>query len=309
MIEASNLSSTPSTNSTHKTYLERLLSRTRLLGHATCVGMDPVAKKIPGEGTIAVRIERFYVQMLEAMDKAGVHPAAVKPNIAYFEAHGLDCLRVLMRLVTECQERGILVILDAKRGDIGTTSEAYARAAFEVYGADAVTVAPYMGWDTVRPFIEVSQAQGIYVLVRTSNPSARDFQELWVQEGDKAPERLYRRVAAKLTEWNNGNIGAVVGATAPSELTELLAFWKGHGHDIPLLVPGIAVKGVSGGQGGDAHGVVHAIRKAGSNPLMHLITSSSGINYAYEKFPKLSAAEASVQALKDLIAELREAMV
>lgn len=304
-------SAVPSSSSeipAHTTYLQRLKARTSLLGHAVCVGMDPVAKKIPGEGGIALRIERFYMQMLEAMDKAGVHPAAVKPNIAYFEAHGLDCLSVLMRLITECQERGILVILDAKRGDIGTTSEAYARAAFEVYGADAVTVAPYMGWDTVRPFIEVSQAQGIYVLVRTSNPSARDFQELWVKDGDLAPERLYRRVAAKLVEWNNDNLGAVVGATVPSELTELLEFWKGHGQELPLLIPGIAVKGVSGGQGGDAHAVVQAMRKAGSDPLLHLITSSSGINYAYEKFPSLTPAQASVQALKDLITELREAM-
>src|SRR5690606_3354097 len=107
----------------------------------------------------------------------------VKPNSAFFEAHGLECLRVLSVLIRECQQRGILVVLDAKRGDIGTTSEAYARAAFESYGADAVTVAPYMGWDSVRPFLEVSQGQGIYILVRTSNPSARDFQELLVSDG------------------------------------------------------------------------------------------------------------------------------
>ncbi len=287
------------------TYLERLFLRTSTVGHAVCVGMDPVPRKIPGDGPIAARIERFYLDMLEAMDVAGVHPAAVKPNIAYFEAHGLDCLHALMRLITECQERGILVILDAKRGDISSTSEAYARAAFEVYGADAVTVAPYMGWDTIKPFLDVSQGQGIYVLVRTSNASARDFQELWVSNGEQAPERLYRRVAAKVAEWNNGNLGAVVGATAPKELEELLSFWKEQNQDMPLLIPGVAVAGVSGGQGGDCREVLHAVKRAQSHWGWHLINSSSGINYAYEKHRNLKPAEASVLALKELIEELQ----
>lgn len=291
------------------TYQERLLLRTRTVGHAVCVGMDPVARKIPGDGPIVPRIERFYLEMLEAMDFAGVHPAAVKPNIAYFEAHGLDCLQSLMRLITECQERGILVILDAKRGDISSTSEAYARAAFEVYGADAVTISPYMGWDTVKPFIDVSQGQGIYVLVRTSNASARDFQELWVSNGEQAPERLYRRVAAKVAEWNNGNLGAVVGATAPKELEELLSFWKEQNQDMPLLVPGVAVAGVSGGQGGDCREVLHAVKRAQSHWGLHLINSSSGINYAYEKHRNLKPAEASVLALKELIGELQSAQM
>jgi orotidine-5'-phosphate decarboxylase len=290
------------------TYFERLTQRTTSLGHALCVGMDPVAKKIPGSGAISARIETFYLDMLAEMDRAGVYPAAVKPNSAFFEAHGLDCLRVLSKIIRESQQRGIIVVLDAKRGDIGTTSEAYARAAFESYGADAVTVAPYMGWDSVRPFLEVSQGQGIYVLVRTSNPSARDFQELMVSDGGRAPEPLYRRVAAKLAEWNNGNLGAVVGATAPTELTELLSFWKEHGQDIPLLVPGIAVKGVSGGQGGDAQGVMHAVQAAGSHWSYHLITSSSGINYAYEKYPELKPAQASVKAMQELIDELQSAV-
>ncbi len=291
-----------------QTYCERLTQRTLSLGHAVCVGMDPVAKKIPGEGPIALRIERFYQDMLSAMDKESVYPAAVKPNSAFFEAHGLECLRVLSQLIRECQSRGILVVLDAKRGDIGTTSEAYARAAFEIYGADAVTVAPYMGWDSVRPFLEVSKAQGIYLLVRTSNPSARDFQELQVSDGRLAPEPLYRRVAAKVAEWNNGNLGAVVGATAPTEMTELLSFWKEHEQEIPLLVPGIAVRGVSGGQGGDAVGIMHSIHQAGSHWSYHLITSSSGINYAYEKFPQMTPAQASVRALGELIEELQNAV-
>jgi len=286
-------------------YKQRLSARTRQVGHTICVGFDPILHKIPGDGPVAYRIEKFYLEMLDAMDKAQVYPAAVKPNSAYFEAHGLDCLQVLRKLVAACQERGILVILDAKRGDIASTSGAYAQAAFEVFGADAVTVAPYMGWDTVKPFLDASKSQGVYVLVRTSNPSARDFQELWVSDGNLAPERLFRRVAAKLLEWNNGDIGAVIGATAPAELEEILSFWKEHEQDIPLLIPGIAVAGVSGGQGGDMREVLHAIHRAGSDWSLHLINSSSGVNYAYEKHAGMAPAEASVLALRELIQQMQ----
>jgi orotidine-5'-phosphate decarboxylase len=142
------------------------------------------------------------------------------------------------------------------------------------------------------------------VLVRTSNPSARDFQELKVgPEG----EPLYRAVAARLADWNDGNLGAVVGATAPRELRELLAFWKGRGREVPVLIPGVAIAGVSGGQTGSVAEVYQAIRDAGSDRALHLINSSSGINYAYEKFPALKPAEASVQALEELCEEIARA--
>jgi orotidine-5'-phosphate decarboxylase len=280
-----------------KTYAEKLAERVREAGNPVCVGMDPVAGKIPGEGPLEERIKRFYSSMLDAMLARDLLPAAVKPNMAYYESVSLGCLQVLKDLIEAFRDAGVLVILDAKRGDIASTSGAYARSAFKVFGADAVTAAPYMGIDTIKPFQEESQGQGIYVLVRTSNPSARDFQDLRVgPEG----EPLYRVVAARLADWNDGNLGAVVGATAPRELAGLLAYWKGRGREVPVLIPGVAIAGVSGGQTGSVSEVYGAIRDSGSNPDLHLINSSSGINYAYEKFPALTPEEASVQALDEL---------
>jgi orotidine-5'-phosphate decarboxylase len=286
------------------TYAERVAARVREAGNPVCVGMDPVAKKIPGEGPLEERIKRFYGSMLDTMLARDLLPAAVKPNMAYYEGVSLACLQVLRDLIRAFRDAGVLVVLDAKRGDIASTSGAYARSAFQVFGADAVTAAPYMGIDTIKPFQDESRGQGIYVLVRTSNPSARDFQELKVgPEG----EPLYRAVAARLADWNDGNLGAVVGATAPRELRELLAFWKGRGREVPVLIPGVAIAGVSGGQTGSVAEVYQAIRDAGSDRALHLINSSSGINYAYEKFPALKPAEASVQALEELCEEIARA--
>jgi orotidine-5'-phosphate decarboxylase len=283
------------------TWAEKVAERVRKAGNPVCVGLDPVARKIPGDGPLEERIRRFYSDLLEALLARGLLPAAVKPNMAYYEGVSLACLQVLQDLIRAFREAGVLVVLDAKRGDIASTSGAYARAAFRVFGADAVTAAPYMGVDTIKPFQDESDGQGVYVLVRTSNPSARDFQDLRVgPEG----EPLYRRVAAKLADWNDGNLGAVVGATAPEELRELLAYWKGRGREIPVLIPGIAIAGVSGGQAGSAAEVYRAIREAESDRHLHLINSSSGINYAYEKFPSLPAAEASVRALEELCEEI-----
>jgi orotidine-5'-phosphate decarboxylase len=280
-----------------KSYADRVAERVREAGNPVCVGLDPVAGKIPGEGPLEERIKGFYSAMLDAMLARDLLPAAVKPNMAYYEGVSLACLQVLQDLIKAFRDAGVLVVLDAKRGDIASTSGAYARSAFQVFGADAVTAAPYMGIDTIKPYQDVSQGQGIYVLVRTSNPSAKDFQDLRVgPEG----EPLYRAVAARLADWNDGNLGAVVGATAPRELAGLLAYWKGRGREVPVLIPGIAIAGVSGGQTGSVAEVYGAIREAGSNRDLHLINSSSGINYAYEKFPGLRPAEASVQALEEL---------
>jgi orotidine-5'-phosphate decarboxylase len=286
-------------------YQEKVAARTRKAGNTVCVGMDPILRKIPGDGSPEEKIKRFYSDLLEAMLARKVLPAAVKPNIAYYEAVSLSCLQVLKDLMDAYRAAGILVILDAKRGDISSTSGAYAQMAFQVFGADAVTAAPYMGLDTIKPFQEVAKGHGTYVLVRTSNPSAKDFQDLPV-----GPEGipLYRKVAEKLADWNDGSLGAVVGATAPRELRDLLAYWKGRGREVPVLIPGIAIAGVSGGQTGSVAEVYQAIKDAGSDPWLHLINSSSGINYAYEKFPAIKPAQASVHALEELISEINGKM-
>lgn len=294
------------------TYRERLLARTRLAGNTLCVGLDPVLKKLPPpaggkDARPADRIRRFYADLLEAMARRNLFPAAVKPNSAYFEALGLDVLAILPPLIREYREAGMLVILDAKRGDISTSSGAYAEAAFDAFGADAVTVAPYMGSDSLGPFQDAAakraQGQGSYVLVRTSNPGARDFQELTVDLGGGERLPLYRVVARQVAAWDRGDLGAVVGATAPGELESLVAYWRSLGNEIPMLIPGISVGGI--GQGGDVADVLRAIRNGGGDPALHLLNSSSGVNYAYERFPSLAPAEASLKAIEEVFGALR----
>ncbi len=289
------------------TYRQRLCDRIRESGNALCVGLDPVLSKIPpSDRSPADRIRKFYTDLLEAMSKSRLMPAVVKPNIAYFESLGTETLVVLRTLIEEYRSAGIMVILDAKRGDISTTSGAYAEMAFNHYAADAVTVAPYMGSDSIAPFQDKAKDQGIYVLVRTSNPGAKDFQDLKVEfQGSMRP--LYWVVAWKLVAWDRGDLGAVVGATSPRELEELVAFWKSMKHEIPMLIPGISVAGVEGGQGGDVMEVIRAIRNGGGDTQLHLLNSSSGVNYAHSRFPKLKPAEASLKAIEELFGAMEKA--
>ena len=140
------------------------------------------------------------------------------------------------------------------------------------------------------------------MLTRTSNPSAKDFQEVSLSYEGKS---LYYLVAEKISEWNDGNLGAVVGATAPHELEDLLKLWIKKGSEVPCLIPGVDVRGVKGGQGGSMEDVVMAISNAGGDKGLHVINSSSGINYAWEKYQELNYAEAAVRALEGMIEEVR----
>ncbi len=278
----------------------RLRQRIAAAGNFLCVGLDPVLAKIPGTGAPADRIRRFYADLLEVLVKRRVLPAAVKPNIAYFEAQGIPALAALQQVMADYRGEGMLVILDGKRGDISRTSAAYAEMAFDRFAADALTVAPYMGGDSIAPF-QGRPGRGVYVLVRTSNPGARDFQDLIVDLGPEGRMPLYRVVAHKLLAWDREDMGAVVGATHPRELEELVAFWQAQGKEVPLLIPGLSVPGVAGGQGGDVTSVIRAIRQGGGTMALHLLNSSSGVNYAYERFPGLKPADASLRALEELL--------
>ncbi|MFC1584034.1 orotidine-5'-phosphate decarboxylase [Fibrobacterota bacterium] len=282
------------------TYKDKLKHRTAEAGNGICMGMDPVLGRIPLKGPPQEVIKEFYHSILNEMVRKSVYPAAVKPNLAFYEGIDLECVKALRELIPDFQAQGILVILDAKRGDIGKTSACYAKMAFEVFHSDAVTVAPYMGRDSIRPFQDLSRDQGIYVLARTSNAGASDFQETPLKE-DGFP--LYRLVAEKISAWNDGNLGAVVGATAPRELEELLSFWISGRGEVPCLIPGVAVKNVAGGQGGTMENVLQSIAAAGGDKGLHLINSSSGLNYAHEKYPDLKFQEATVTALQELIAD------
>jgi orotidine-5'-phosphate decarboxylase len=246
----------------HKPFAERLRHALETSGSLVCVGLDPDPGRIPRDlANAETRLHEFDRRVVDATYDVA---AAYKPQIAFYSALGAEAqLASSIRYIRERAPHA-LVILDAKRGDIGNTAEAYAREAFERYGADAVTINPYMGEDSVRPFL-TRPDRGAVVLCRTSNPGGRDFQDLCL---DGLP--LYRHVARRAaTEWNElGNVMLVVGATVAKEMSELRA---AHPH-LPFLVPGI------GAQNGDLSAVLAAGLDSQGSGL--LISSSRGIIYA-----------------------------
>ena len=201
-----------------------------------CVGLDPDPDHYPAGLTEEDTLE-FLLGVVEATADVA---CAVKPNAAFFEALGKVGHEALYGLV-EALPPGLPVILDGKRNDIGNTARKYAEAAFDDLGVDAVTVTPYLGKDTVEPFASYAD-KGVFLLARTSNASAGDFQDLKV---GASGEPLHKAVARKAMEWNREwhNLGLVAGATYPAELAELRAIC---GAGVPLLIPGV------GAQGGDA---------------------------------------------------------
>lgn len=259
-------------------YATRLESRIQACGNPICFGMDPVLDLIPLEGSPEEKIRRFYLEILGELVRRGVKPAIVKPNSAYYECVSVQALLVMQELIHEYSREGIMVVLDAKRGDIGKSSSAYAKAAFGVFGADAVTVSPWMGTDSVEPFLKDAPGKGVYALLRTSNKGAKDFQDLPVRDAGKA----YEAVATKCIEWDNGSLGAVVGATNPAELEHITRFFVSRGHEIPFLIPGVSIPGVPGQQGGQASEVISAIRAGGGKRQFHVLNSSSGLSFAWQ---------------------------
>jgi orotidine-5'-phosphate decarboxylase len=243
------------------TFAQRLTRAQQASGSLVCVGLDPDPAKLPNDLAGAEPIYAFNRRIVDAT--AGI-AAAYKPQIAFYSALGAeDQLVASIRYIRE-RAPAALVILDAKRGDVGNTAEAYAREAFDRYGADAVTVNPYMGEDSIRPFLARPDRAAI-LLCRTSNPGAKDFQDLLV---DGLP--LYRRVAQRAAErWNvHGNLMLVVGATYPREMAGLRLAHP----EVSFLVPGI------GAQGGDLDATLAAGLDASGAGL--LISSSRNIIYA-----------------------------
>jgi orotidine-5'-phosphate decarboxylase len=252
-----------------------------------CVGLDPEPDRFPQSLRLARRgIIEFNRHIIDAT--AGL-VCCYKPQFAHYAAVGAeDQLAETIKYIHD-HHPGIPVILDAKRGDIGSTAEKYALEAFERYGADAVTVNPYLGRDSVEPFLKWKD-RGVILLCRTSNPGARDFQDLEV-----GGEKLYRVVARRIAqEWNAaGNCLLVVGATYPKELAEIRALVG----DMPFLVPGI------GAQGGDLQAVMRAGRAATGDGV--IINSSRGILYAGGGEEFAAAAQAAARTLRDEINKCR----
>lgn len=220
-------------------YLERLAARSAAVGSVLCLGLDPEPGGMPaGFGADLRGLERFAGLVLDA---ALPFAAAVKPNLAFFEAYGSAGIAALERLRARIPS-DIPVVADAKRGDIGTTAARQAVALFDGLGADAVTVNPYLGAEAVAALLERVD-RFAYVLCRTSNPGAGELQDLEVaaDRGLGAPaERLHERVARRVATWGpGGTVGLVVGATAPDELAAIRAIAPG----LAFLVPGVGAQG------------------------------------------------------------------
>jgi orotidine 5'-phosphate decarboxylase subfamily 2 len=210
-----------------------------------CVGLDPHPSDLPAPTAAAAR--DFCLRLVKA---TAPYAAAFKPNAAFFELYGPDGWSVLKDVITAVQAESdrlgslIPVILDAKRGDIASTAEAYARSAFETLGAHAVTLNPYLGKDSIDPFLAYEE-RGVFLLCKTSNPGAADLQDLFVKtsevlETSEVYQPLYVHIASLAQTWNTGdNIGLVVGATQPDALRRVRA----AAPDLWLLVPGVGTQG------------------------------------------------------------------
>jgi orotidine-5'-phosphate decarboxylase len=220
-------------------YLDRLAARSTATGTVLCLGLDPDPGSLPdGFRDDLAGLERFASLILEA---AIPHSAAVKPNLAFFEAYGSPGLAALERL-RAMVPADVPVVADAKRGDIGSTAARQAVALFDGLGADAVTVNPYLGAEAVAPLLERLD-RFAYLLCRTSNPGAGELQDLVVvaEATTGAPEeRLHERVARRASTWGpGGTVGLVVGATAPEELAAIRSIAPG----LAFLVPGVGAQG------------------------------------------------------------------
>ena len=304
--------------------VSKLIEKIQKTKAPICVGLDPMLSYIPehvtkkafaefGE-TLEGAAEAIWQFNKEIVDATCDLIPSVKPQIAMYEQFGIEGLKVYKRTVDYCKEKGLVVIGDAKRGDIGSTSAAYATGhigsvqvgskTYSGFDTDFLTVNPYLGTDGVKPFVDVcnSHDRGLFVLVKTSNPSSGEFQDRLI---DGRP--LYEWVAEKVVEWGNAsmdgdysNVGAVVGATYP-EMSRILRNLMPHTY---FLVPGY------GAQGGTAEDLKHCFNKDG---LGAVVNSSRGIIAAYkqEKYKKFGTehfAEASRQAVMDMVADINSVL-
>jgi orotidine-5'-phosphate decarboxylase len=282
------------------TYLERLGTRTKAAASVLCAGIDPTPDALPaGFSRDLVGIERFCEILIEV---CAPRVAAVKPNLAFFEAFGSEGMAALERLRARVPA-GVLVVGDAKRGDIGTTAARQASALFDMLGCDAVTVNAYVGGEALEPLIGRAD-RFAYVLCRTSNPGAAELQGLEVAGGaeDAPSEPLYARVARRACGWGpGGTVGLVVGATAPLELERT----RGIAPQLAMLVPGI------GAQGGDIESVIRhgpaTQPPAGAQPGGGLLVNvSRGIAGAAAGAEGAAAAETALaEAAAEWAARLR----
>ncbi|PEN13906.1 orotidine-5'-phosphate decarboxylase [Longibacter salinarum] len=267
-------------------FVDRLRAIQQSKNSAVCVGLDPDPSRLPsplsGADAPADAVAKFCYEIVEATAE---YACAFKLNFAFFEALGPEGATVLEHTASIIPENCI-IIGDAKRGDIGNSARFYATAVFDHMHCDAITVAPYMGRDSVTPFLEKEDTCA-FVLARTSNPGARDFQEACVCDD----EPLYLRTAKLVNEWNDdhaGTAGLVAGATSPEALRELRQACP----TLPFLVPGV------GSQGGDPTAVMNA---AATDEGLVVVNSSRSVIYASEDEDYADAAARAAKSLRDVL--------
>jgi orotidine-5'-phosphate decarboxylase len=264
------------------TYFERLEQAAARNGSRLCVGLDPDPERIP-KGEIGNYLREIIAATHDLV-------CCYKPNLAFFEALGPDGIS-LLREIRSAIPKDIPVLADAKRGDIGNTAEAYARALFGAWEFDAATVNAYGGQDTLEPFLGYAD-RGVYVWCRSSNPGAGDFQDLVVADRSGAQRPLYEVVAKRIREWNtNGNAALVAGATYPEQIARLRSLCP----DLPFLLPGV------GAQGAALRDAVQAAQFAAGGG--YIVNASRGVLYASAGPDFAEAARREAIALREAIAD------
>ena len=260
-------------------FIERLDAAAARNRSLLCVGLDPSLPSMPIKS-----VAEFNRAIIAATSDL---VCAYKPQWAFYEAEGIPGIEALQATIKAVPD-DVPVLLDAKRGDMDNTSKAYARAAFETWGADALTVNPYQGRDAVQPFLDYAD-KGVFVLTRTSNPGSAEFQDLHVH-GTSGDGPLYEEVARQASAWNdNGNVGVVVGATVPDELARV----RSIAGPMPILIPGI------GAQGGDLEAAVR--NGTDAHGRRALIAASRSVIYASNGADFAEAARAEAERLRDAI--------
>ncbi len=293
-------------------FADRLAEACRAKDSVVCVGIDPRVRLLPSEfrakrDTPKHNAEAVAAWMRELITVIAPLAPVVKPQIAFFEVMGAPGYRIYHETVIAAREAGLLVIGDVKRGDIGSTAEAYAEGQFDVIGVDAVTVNPYLGRDSIDPWLPYcrTQGKGIFVLVKTSNPGSSDLQDLWAGDGPlhQSVGRIVRELGADASMVGTcglSAVGAVTGATFPEEVDRLRALMP----DTNFLVPGY------GAQGATAADCARALRRDG---LGAIVNSSRGLTFAFrsgshkERFGDAKWRESVAEAVREMTVALRTA--
>lgn len=289
-------------------YADYLIQSAEYSGNVTCMGLDPVLDCLPSDGGFRDRVNGFFEKLFRRMKLEGVSPAAFKPNIGYYVINdrprdenfeGSMALADVLDMLSSFFP-SVPVILDSKRGDIAKSSLNYAIEAFDSWQADAVTVSPYMGDDSVLPF--AFENKGVYILNRTSNPGGKTLQNMLAIDRIEGHEHypFYIAVAHLIASWANEHegIGAVVGATNMDELKDIVRYYAGK--VVPVLIPGV------GSQGGSAEAVMDALRQADYDVRLARINSSSGLTHPWKKGPAPEDwLDQCMAGIKDLVSRTR----